>query len=267
MLLIHLTMKTVNRKQIFFLKGMLTMRQELLHEYGLNELGILINAKDASKGVKYFCPGCNAVFILKKSGNTGSGSRRPHFAHNTAEHICSYESYLHKTFILRTVEFLKDRLKNNQPIEVHWACNICKMQHNVNLVGFSGVKSEFSLKERKPDIALFDQSGNVIVVIEIIYKHPPEDGAIQFYRKHNIHVIQIIISSENDLNNIEQKIKKPTSFDLCILPKIPQAPLLVPALQKRRSSNGIPSDLLDNPNKYYSHNGKFYRKKGRSRLL
>ena len=214
------------------------MKQELLYEYGQNEQGQIIKAKDAQKGKKYICPGCKTDFILRKSGKTGPGSRISHFAHNNLTGSCSFECYIHKTFILKTVEFLQERITNNQPIELHWRCIYCKQMHKINLIGLSEVKAEYSLKQRKPDIALFNKAGNVFAVIEVIYKHPPEKEALQFYRQHNIRVIQVIITSDDDLDNIEQKIKNPTSFDLCIKPILPQVPYFsfIPAIRmpKRR---------------------------------
>jgi len=236
------------------------MSKELLHEYGLNEQGQLLKAKNALKGDKYICPGCNTDFILKKSGNTGAGSRRPHFAHNNFEGSCSYESYLHKTFILRAVEYLANCISNNLLIEFHWICNNCKQPHSCKLDGFSGVKAEFGLKERRPDIALFDHAGQVVIVIEIIYKHPPEDEAIQFYHQQNINVMQIHIASHEDLDNVKAKLEIPKNFDLCIAKRVPS-----PVYQKpsTRSGNVVPRDFLDKPKKYFqAKNGNIYHKKG-----
>jgi hypothetical protein len=125
-------------------------------------------------------------------------------------------------------------------------------------------KAEFSLKERTPDIALFNQYGNVFVVIEIIYKHPPEDGAIKFYRENKIVLIQIIIISDDDLDNVENKLKYPTSVDICIVPQVQTYRLPIPInipTTYYRNPNSIPRDLIDNPQKYYSKNGKFYQRK------
>ena len=240
------------------------MKQELLYEYGLNEQGQIIKAKDAHKGKKYICPGCKTDFILRKSGKTGPGSRIPHFAHNNLTDSCSFESYLHKTFILKTVEFLQELINKNLPLVVNWKCSLCQDKHTMNILhNISGVKAEYSMKERKPDITLYLSSGIVPAVIEVIYKHPPEKEALQFYRQHNIRVIQIKIASDNDLDNIEQKLINPTSFDLCITPRFRKIPLISVGRPRFRPSNGIPNDFLDNPGKYYSKNGKFYIKRRR----
>lgn len=236
------------------------MEQEILHEFALNEQGLLINAKNAQKGEKYICPGCKTEFILKKSGNIGKGSRRPHFAHNVLEGNCSHESYLHNTFKIKTLEYLNEIISKGLPLNINWKCNYCNNEHNLNLIGFSEAKVEFNMKECIPDIALFDRNGRIVMVIEIVYKHPPEDKVIKFYKNNKIILNQIIIYSEDDLINVENKIKNPSSVDLCIKPKITYNGLLT---TNYRRNNGVPNDFIDNPEKYYSKNGKFYRKRRR----
>jgi len=237
--------------------------KEILHEYATTVNGLLIRANVAKKGEEYFCPGCKDKFILKNSGKTGKGSRRPHFAHNNLEGSCSHESYLHNTFKLKTLELIKDHISKGLPLNINWECNSCKKEHNVNLLAFD-VKAEFNMKERTPDIALFNRDGNVFAVIEIIYKHPPDDGAINFYRLNKIVLIQIIISSDDDLENVENKVKSPTSVDLCIVPQVPTYRLSIPVrtpTTNYRNPNRVPRDLLDNPQKYGSKNGKIYQKR------
>jgi len=239
------------------------MQKEILHEYATTINGILIKANVAKKGEEYFCPSCKDKFILKNSGKTGKGSRRPHFAHNNLEGSCSHESYLHNTFKLKTLELIKDQISKGLPFIINWKCNYCNKEHNANLLVFD-VKAEYNMKDRTPDIALFNQLGNVFAVIEIIYKHPPEDGAINFYNLNNIVLIQVIISSDDDLENVENKIRNPTSVNLCFVPQVQNYKLPIKIrtpVSHYRSSNNMPSDLLDNPQKYYSRNGKFYQKR------
>jgi len=239
------------------------MQKEILHEYATTINGILIKANIAKKGEEYFCPSCKDKFILKNSGKTGKGSRRPHFAHNNLEGSCSHESYLHNTFKLKTLELIKDKISKGLPLNINWKCNSCNKEHNANFSVFD-VKAEYNMKDRTPDIALFNQLGNVYGVIEIIYKHPPEDGAINFYNANNIALVQVIISSDDDLENVENKIRNPASVNLCIVPRVQNNRLpnkTRNSVPHYRSSNNMPSDLLDNPQKYYSRNGKFYKKR------
>jgi hypothetical protein len=237
--------------------------KEILHEYATTVKGLLIRVNVAKKGEDYFCPGCKDKFILKNSGKTGKGSRRPHFAHNNLEGSCSHESYLHNTFKIKTLELIKDQIRNALPININWRCDYCKNEHNANLFIFDA-KAEFNMKERTPDIALFNQFGNVFAVIEIIYKHPPEDGTIKFYRENKIVLIQIIISSDDDLENVDNKVKFPTSVDYCLVPQVqtPRLPIPVRApTTNYRNPNRVPRDFLNNPQKYGSKNGKIYQKR------
>jgi hypothetical protein len=235
------------------------METELLHEYALDKNGVLVKANDAIKGEDYFCPGCKAKFILKKSGNTGKGSRRPHFAHNGLEDNCSYESYLHNTFKIRVAELINGYVANGLPLYLNWKCNACNQQHQINLSKIiTKAELEYNMKERTPDIALFNMQGNVVFVIEIVYKHAPEAGAIAFYQQHRIVMIQIDIFTEDDLNNIEDKLHNPTSVSLCIRPK--------PQYQMRRplygnNSNAFQRDLIENPQNYYKRGNKWYHKR------
>jgi competence CoiA-like predicted nuclease len=56
-------------------------KKELLYVTAFDKNGVLVKAKDADKAQDYFCPECKDKLILKKSGKTGKGSKRPHFAH------------------------------------------------------------------------------------------------------------------------------------------------------------------------------------------
>jgi len=241
------------------------MKVELLHEFGVTKNVTLVKANEAQKGEEYFCPGCNDKFILKKSGNIGKGSRRPHFAHDNLDGSCSYESYLHNAFKIRTFEIIKENINKGLPLNITWKCDYCNNQHCIDLIGIYNAKLEHNMIERVPDIALFDRNGRVCLVIEIVYKHPPEDGAIKFYRENNIILIQIIISSDNDLNDVENKLMNPSSVGWCA---IPQKPIYRQSLPIHRdyvntvSQNRVPHDFIDNPQKYYTKNGSFYKKKG-----
>ena len=74
------------------------MVKEILYTTALDENGNLIRINDAEKGGTYYCPNCKSEFILRKSGKTGKGSRRPHFAHNNLTTNCTGESNLHFSF-------------------------------------------------------------------------------------------------------------------------------------------------------------------------
>lgn len=189
---------------------------ELLHEYGIDKNGNLVRASLAIKGEEYFCPGCKDNFILKNSGKTGKGSRRPHFAHKNLEGNCSHESYLHNTFKMKTLEILKEHISRNIPFTITWECRYCSQIHPLNLTGgIFNVFAEYDMKERRPDIALLDQNNNVVAVIEIVYKHAPENNAIKFYKDNDIILIQTILKSDNDLEDIQGTLQNCSNIDYC----------------------------------------------------
>jgi hypothetical protein len=196
------------------------MKKQLLYITALNENGILVKANDAEKTGKYSCPICKNELILKKSGNTKKGSKRPHFAHYSLTENCTPESVLHYSFKKMLLDKIKDYINKELPMNIVWHCNYCHSHHEGNLLKkVCDVKNEFDMKICRPDIALFDEKGNVFAVIEIIVTHKPEDNVINYYKDNNIILIQIELDSEDDLENIDEKIKIPSLVDCCLNPK------------------------------------------------
>ena len=68
----------------------------------------------------------------------------------------------------------------------------------------------------RPDIALLDEEENVLAVIELVVTHKPEESVLQYYKERKIILVQINLTSEEDLKNVENKIKKPDIVDLCL---------------------------------------------------
>jgi len=94
----------------------------------------LINAKDAIKGNDYFCPVCNSSLILRKSGNTGRNSKRPHFAHKSLTQDCTPETALHYTFKTLTFKIISDLLKEKDALNFQWGCKFCTEIHKGDLL-------------------------------------------------------------------------------------------------------------------------------------
>jgi hypothetical protein len=196
------------------------MKKQILYVTAFNEHGILIKANDAEKRGKYFCPVCKNILILRKSGNVGKGSKRPHFAHHHLTENCTPEGALHYSFKKMLLEKIKDYIKNKIPMNMVWECNYCHSKHGGNLLKkVFDVKEEYNMKVCKPDIALFDEKGNIFAVVEIVVTHKPEDNVIKYYSENNIVLIQIELDSENDLDNIDGKLKNPSVVDCCFNPK------------------------------------------------
>ena len=71
----------------------------------------------------------------------------------------------------------------------------------------------------QPDIALFDFENKVFAVIEVVVTHKPEEKVLTFYLENNIILIQINLTSEEDIENWKDKISKPDIVEICFNPK------------------------------------------------
>jgi len=209
---------------------------ELLNKFAEDNNGKIIHIKNALPGVDYYCPGCKEKFILKKGD-----IRQHHFAHNNSSSNCigTGEGYLHKAFKKMLLNVIMEYIKEKKPLEIKWNCYICKQEHNHNILnGVYDAKDEYFMEVCRPDIALFNENGKVPIVIEIIDTHEPEKSVIEYYMGNNIVLIQIKLNSEDDLENIENKIKYP----LTVLYNNLMCPIFYRnyIYQKRLLTNSIP---------------------------
>ena len=192
------------------------MPREILYTAALDAQGKLIRIADAEKGNVFSCPGCGQQLILKKSNRTGKGTRRPHFSHLQLTSNCTPEGVLHYAFKKLLVAHLEKCLSENRPLEFGWACGECKLKMSGNLLRHvAKIREEYDLSSCRPDIALLDRNENAIVVIEVVVTHAPEDKVIAFYREKDVVLVQINLSSDSDLNEVEARIERPDSVDYC----------------------------------------------------
>jgi len=197
-------------------------KKEILYVTAFDNNGVLVKAKDAEKTLDYFCLGCKEKLILKKSGKTGKGSKRPHFAHYSQSPNCTPEGVLHKSFKLLLLEKIKKHITEKSPINIEWECIYCHEKHKGNLIQCAiDVKDEFQMDKCRADIALIDQEGKPFATIEIVVTHKPEEATISYYKENKIALIQIELESEYDLDIIDAKINFPTSVDYCFNPQCP----------------------------------------------
>jgi len=194
------------------------MVKDILYEWALDENDNPLHINDAIKGQAYYCPGCRGEFILRKSGNTGKWSKRPHFAHKNPNPNCTGESYLHNAFIKRVAAFLEVYRTEEKALNINWTCNACSQKYtDFNLLAKTArIEPEYPFEGYRPDIALLDADGKVIGAIEIVYKHEPEEGVLGCYKKHGITMIQINVFFEDDLDRVEEKIIRPNIVNLCL---------------------------------------------------
>ena len=80
------------------------------------------------------------------------------------------------------------------------------------------VHLEYDLGICQPDIALLDKNGKVVIVIEVVVTHKPEEKVLQYYTKNKIGCLQIYVSDFEDCENVEKKLMHPNSVNLCPTP-------------------------------------------------
>lgn len=193
-------------------------KKTLLLPYALNTHNELVYIENAHKGQKYTCPHCHSEVLLK-TAQIPEGEkyhRVNHFAHaNNANNHCA-ESYLHKTFKERCANLIQNTIANNQNINFEWKCKQCKENHIGNLLNnVVGISIEHNLGECRPDIALLDSNGKVLVVIEVVVRHYPDKSVLKYYEDNNIVCLQIKVKQFSDLDIVEDKLTHPSSVNIC----------------------------------------------------
>jgi Competence protein CoiA-like family len=192
----------------------------ILYTVATDKNGNLIKANDAEKGDDFFCPVCNSDLILRKSGNTGKGSKRPHFAHRSLTPNCTPETALHYSFKNLLAKKIDNYIQTSTPLLISWGCQYCGVTHTGNLLKkIKSVKVEYYLSVCKPDIALIDNDNKVFAVIEVVVTHKPEENVINFYNDNDIILIQVNLTSDKDIDDLEIKISQPDIVSTCYNPK------------------------------------------------
>ena len=190
----------------------------LLLQYAHDTEGNMVYVGNAQKGQKYTCPNCNAELLLKisKIPEGQKYHRRNHFAHKgNSDNHCS-ESFLHKLFKEKCKEFIHKKITDKESIDFEWKCGKCGEKHKGNLLKKAvKVLTEYKLGECIPDIALFDEKGNVIIVIEIVVTHKPEPYALKYYYDNKIACLQLKIEDFDDCDKIPEKLAHPVNVNLC----------------------------------------------------
>lgn len=190
--------------------------KQILYSVARTESGERIHATDAEKGWKYFCGYCKDPLVLKKSGNSGRGSKRPHFAHKSLTPNCSPESALHFEFKSMLVDEIGRRIDEQRDFPISWTCAYCRCEHSGNLIKKAHrVLPEHSIGNCRPDLALLAGDGRVLAVIEVVVTHAPEETAKEFYRKNGIAVVEIHLDSDDVLTNVKAKAAHADRVDLC----------------------------------------------------
>lgn len=192
--------------------------KKLLLPYAYDSKSNLVHIDKAQKGVEYFCPNCGSELLLR-IGKIPEGQkyhRRNHYAHKgNQDNHCS-ESFLHKLFKDKCIEFIKSKITDKCDFYFKWKCEQCYEIHEGNLLKKAvDVISEYDLGICKPDIALLDKDGKVIIVIEVVVTHKPEPKAMTYYNENNIACLQINVLNFEDCEHIEEKLSNPNNVNIC----------------------------------------------------
>lgn len=176
--------------------------------YALDKNQHLINIKDASKEIEYFCPCCGAIMIPKQGKKN-----RWHFAHKGSLNNCSYETYLHKLAKLRIKECFLNSPKFTIKFHPTVTCAITECPLGTinrctwnktqafNLKDFYNTcTEEATIGNFRADLLLShcDKKNREPILIEIVVTHHSTDEKIH----SNHRIIEIIINSEEDINEI-----------------------------------------------------------------
>jgi len=193
---------------------------KILYTVAIDKNGQFVKANDAEKGNNFFCPVCNSDLVLRKSGKTGKGTKRPHFAHQSLTSNCTSETALHYSFKNLLVNKLQQHITAQMPLPFSWECEYCGIEHSGNLLKkVKTVKIEHNLTLCQPDIALLEENGKVFGAVEIVVTHKPEENVLKYYSKNDIILIQINLTSDKDIDEIERKISRPDRVLTCLNPK------------------------------------------------
>jgi hypothetical protein len=142
---------------------------ELLLPYGCPETGPLVSVAAAVRGVRYTCPGCASVLVLKDSP---AKKRRKHFSH-PSHGACSQESIFHATAKRLVAEAIRDHAGGKgDGIFIRMNCRSCTVpiEYPIPRDTFTDAKEEHSMDGYRCDVVGLKDS-EVRLAIEIMHTH------------------------------------------------------------------------------------------------
>lgn len=196
------------------------MREETLIPLAYNHGGNLVTVKTAIRGHQYVCPDCGGRLMFRNSGKTGPGSRRAHFAHIGADdHRCTGESVLHAVFKEKAATMLRSHIEEGKPFMIGWQCDKCGTNHQGNLLYMAiSIDVEHDLGLCRPDVAILDRDGNVVVAFEVVVTHPPTEETLRYYHDHGIVLCRVdleIDKADEQLADIAGTILQTAKISFC----------------------------------------------------
>lgn len=209
------------------------MEKMLLNPWALDENGNFVSIEHAQKNQEYFCPTCHQPLTYRKKGD-GPRAHQDHFSHKSKSKCTGpSESDIHKFAKQGVFEILQSAIENHRDLPISWTCPKCGMIFKANLLKKAkSVQMEKDLDVARPDVALFDENGNVVVAIEIVFTHDVEDNTMRFYDDNGIVLVRIVVHSAEECNNLMQKLQYPDSVNVCFNKSCPRC-------QSTRLNRGI----------------------------
>lgn len=187
--------------------------------YGLKG-GKLVSINDVERGLACGCecPECKSPLVANK------GDKKIHYFSHHSNTNCNGESLLHilgKELFARRVE---NAIEAGGIITIEWDCTECNSRHEGNLVkAAKRVGLEVVLQGCRPDIVLFDASGKIVALVEIVVKHFPEDAVFKYCDDNKVALLIIDIESIEDVVELETTAKFGLSeCSVCLAPKCPE---------------------------------------------
>lgn len=193
--------------------------QNLLLSYAFDNEGNEIHIDNAIKGQKYFCPICGGELILRIS-NIPKGQkyhRKNHFAHKTGSVNNCSESYLHKRTKQKLVVLIREKISSeSKELTFGWHCDECGEYHKGNLIKKAvNIIEEYDLGTCRPDIALLDKDGKVVIVIEVVVTHEPETEVLSYYADNKIACLQLVVHDFEDCDDLEKRLLSINKVNMC----------------------------------------------------
>ncbi|TFB14098.1 hypothetical protein E3U55_14365 [Filobacillus milosensis] len=174
----------------------------------------IVLANEATPRQDYYCIGCGSVMRRRK------GKKRAHFFHKSDESNCSSESALHIGFKKLLYNRIDESLTGSKELIIHWNCDICGELHQRNVLNKTKrVEIEKSFGPCRPDISLLDENDKLIIAIEIIVTHEPEESTLNYYIENKVALIRFKLTDVSDFDILQNEVLKPTSVDVCLSPK------------------------------------------------
>lgn len=192
----------------------------ILYSLACDAAGVLVHANIANRGDDYCCPGCGGTMVLRRSEKEGKGRKRAHYAHKSLTPNCNPETILHKLFKERLAGFLTDSLAAGKMLPFSWKCSHCDDVHEGELLKKAvRVAVEHSVGPARPDIALLDATGSVVVALEVVVTHPIDEGTRRFYDEQRFAVVEYTLTSDEVLEDVPAAALRPTRVSVCRNPR------------------------------------------------